>query len=51
MARLDEIDLAILDLLQEDGRRSATDVGRRIKLSPAAAKMKEFLMGASRKLS
>jgi DNA-binding Lrp family transcriptional regulator len=35
--RLDEIDLAILDLLQEDGRRSATDVGRRVNLSAAAA--------------
>jgi Lrp/AsnC family leucine-responsive transcriptional regulator len=40
MARtdLDKVDEAILDLLVEDGRRSASEVGRRVGLSPAAAK-------------
>ena len=37
-ALLDETDRAIVALLLEDGRRSATDVGRRTGLSPAAAK-------------
>jgi Lrp/AsnC family leucine-responsive transcriptional regulator len=35
---LDDVDHAILDLLVEDGRRSASEVGRRVGLSPAAAK-------------
>jgi Lrp/AsnC family leucine-responsive transcriptional regulator len=35
---LDTTDEAILELLVEDGRRSASEVGRRVGLSPAAAK-------------
>lgn len=35
---LDEVDRRILELLVEDGRRSASEVGRRVGLSPAAAK-------------
>lgn len=35
---LDDVDRRILALLVEDGRRSASDVGRRVGLSPAAAK-------------
>lgn len=35
---LDEVDRRILALLAEDGRRSASDLGRRVGLSPAAAK-------------
>lgn len=36
MARtLDELDLAILEALQEDGRISFADLGRRVSLSPA----------------
>lgn len=35
---LDDTDRRILRLLLEDGRRSASDVGRRVGLSPAAAK-------------
>ena len=35
---LDEIDYRILDALVEDGRRSASEIGRQINLSPAAAK-------------
>jgi Lrp/AsnC family transcriptional regulator, leucine-responsive regulatory protein len=35
---LDAIDHRILALLVEDGRRSASEVGRRVNLSPAAAK-------------
>ena len=35
---LDALDQRILDLLVEDGRRSASDIGRVINLSPAAAK-------------
>lgn len=40
MARtdLDSIDRRILELLVEDGRRSASEVGRQVGLSPAAAK-------------
>jgi Lrp/AsnC family leucine-responsive transcriptional regulator len=40
MARtdLDELDRRILELLVEDGRRSASELGRRVGLSPAAAK-------------
>lgn len=40
MARiaLDAVDEQILALLTEDGRRSASEVGRRVGLSPAAAK-------------
>lgn len=40
MARreLDAVDQLILGLLVEDGRRSASDVGRQVNLSPAAAK-------------
>ena len=36
-ALLDETDREIISLLLEDGRRSASDIGRRIDLSPAAA--------------
>lgn len=35
---LDDVDERILALLVEDGRRSASDVGRTVGLSPAAAK-------------
>lgn len=35
---LDEVDQEILALLERDGRRSASDVGREVGLSPAAAK-------------
>ncbi len=35
---LDAVDRRILELLVEDGRRSASDVGRTVGLSPAAAK-------------
>jgi len=35
---LDPIDEQILELLVEDGRRSASEVGRQVGLSPAAAK-------------
>jgi Lrp/AsnC family leucine-responsive transcriptional regulator len=35
---LDDVDRRILELLVEDGRRSASEVGRRVGLSPAAAK-------------
>ena len=40
MARedLDDLDDAIVAQLLEDGRRSASEVGRRVGLSPAAAK-------------
>jgi DNA-binding Lrp family transcriptional regulator len=37
-ANLDALDEQILELLIADGRRSASDVGRHIDLSPAAAK-------------
>jgi DNA-binding Lrp family transcriptional regulator len=37
-ANLDDIDEEILRLLVEDGRRSASEVGRQVGLSPAAAK-------------
>jgi Lrp/AsnC family transcriptional regulator, leucine-responsive regulatory protein len=35
---LDEVDDAIIAQLVEDGRRSASEIGRRVGLSPAAAK-------------
>lgn len=35
---LDDVDRRILELLTRDGRRSASDVGREVGLSPAAAK-------------
>lgn len=35
---IDDLDYSILELLMEDGRRSASDIGRRISLSPAAVK-------------
>lgn len=35
---IDSLDQLILDLLVEDGRRSASEIGRLINLSPAAAK-------------
>ena len=35
---LDAVDERVLELLVEDGRRSASDIGRRVHLSPAAAK-------------
>jgi Lrp/AsnC family leucine-responsive transcriptional regulator len=37
-AVIDEVDRRILDLLVVDGRRSASEVGRLVNLSPAAAK-------------
>ena len=37
-ATTDDTDEAILGLLVQDGRRSASEVGRRVGLSPAAAK-------------
>ena len=37
-ASLDDTDRRIIKLLLEDGRRSASDIGRRVSLSPAAAK-------------
>jgi Lrp/AsnC family leucine-responsive transcriptional regulator len=37
-ALLDQTDREVVSLLLEDGRRSASDVGRRIGLSPAGAK-------------
>jgi Lrp/AsnC family transcriptional regulator, leucine-responsive regulatory protein len=37
-ALLDAIDHEILGLLVQDGRQSASEVGRRVNLSPAAAK-------------
>ena len=36
--QLDEVDDAIIAQLVEDGRRSASEIGRRVGLSPAAAK-------------
>lgn len=35
---LDHVDHRILELLIEDGRRTASDIARRVSLSPAAAK-------------
>lgn len=35
---LDDTDHRIIELLLEDGRRSASETGRRVSLSPAAAK-------------
>lgn len=35
---LDAVDRRIVDLLVEDGRRSASEIGRLVNLSPAAAK-------------
>ena len=35
---LDDVDSHILELLLQDGRRSASEVGRTVGLSPAAAK-------------
>jgi len=35
---IDEVDRRIVDLLAADGRLSASDVGRSVNLSPAAAK-------------
>jgi Lrp/AsnC family leucine-responsive transcriptional regulator len=35
---LDDVDRRILELLVEDGRRSASEVGRQVGLSPAASK-------------
>jgi Lrp/AsnC family leucine-responsive transcriptional regulator len=35
---LDDVDARIVELLVQDGRRSASEVGRRVGLSPAAAK-------------
>jgi len=37
-AVLDDVDRRIIDLLIEDGRRSASEIGRHVNLSPAAAK-------------
>jgi Lrp/AsnC family transcriptional regulator, leucine-responsive regulatory protein len=37
-ALLDDTDRAVITLLLEDGRRSASDVGRSVGLSPASAK-------------
>lgn len=44
---LDAIDERILALLVEDARRSASDVGRRVSLSPAAAKRRIDRLEAS----
>jgi Lrp/AsnC family leucine-responsive transcriptional regulator len=44
---LDAIDERILALLVEDGRRSASDIGRRVALSPAAAKRRIDRLEAS----
>jgi Lrp/AsnC family leucine-responsive transcriptional regulator len=38
VATLDALDLRILDLLVQDGRRSASEIGRLVNLSPAATK-------------
>lgn len=35
---LDKVDRSIVELLLDDGRRSASEIGRRVGLSPAAAK-------------
>ncbi len=35
---LDDVDRRIVDLLLQDGRRSASEIGRTVSLSPAAAK-------------
>jgi Lrp/AsnC family leucine-responsive transcriptional regulator len=35
---LDEVDARILELLLQDGRRSASEIGRLVGLSPAASK-------------
>jgi DNA-binding Lrp family transcriptional regulator len=35
---LDDVDQGILELLVQDARRSASEIGRRVGLSPAAAK-------------
>lgn len=35
---LDDVDRRIVDLLLQDGRRSASEIGRKVNLSPAAAK-------------
>lgn len=35
-ARLDEIDLQLIELLQTDGRITLSELGRRVRLSPAA---------------
>lgn len=37
-ARIDEIDRRIIELLVSDARRSASEIGRLVNLSPAAAK-------------
>jgi Lrp/AsnC family transcriptional regulator, leucine-responsive regulatory protein len=37
-AALDDVDNRILELLLQDGRRSASEIGRTVGLSPAAAK-------------
>lgn len=44
---LDTIDERILALLVEDARRSASDIGRRVSLSPAAAKRRIDRLEAS----
>jgi DNA-binding Lrp family transcriptional regulator len=36
--QLDDVDASILDLLVDDGRRSASEIGRLVGLSPAASK-------------
>jgi len=36
--QLDDIDRRLIDLLVDDGRRSASELGRLVNLSPAAAK-------------
>jgi len=35
---LDAVDQLVIELLLEDGRRSASEIGRQVRLSPAAAK-------------
>ena len=46
-ADLDATDLRILDVLKEDARRSASEVGRRVGLSPPAAKRRIDKLEAS----
>lgn len=37
-ADIDDLDAQMIELLVQDGRRSASEIGRRVGLSPAAAK-------------
>lgn len=45
--KLDDLDFAILDELQEDGRRSFRDIGRRLGVAPATVRSRvQLLMSA-----